>query len=350
MYRAYVTLGAQYYREQFGLDFEDFQVGQKFRHRPGVTISQQDNKEEALDTINGAQLHYDGFYASQTEWKKCLGVSTLTIQRLMGMTCKTFAKRAAITAFDDIAMTHPVFGEDTLYAETEVLAKQDLPQDSEKGLLKLLTVGLNQNKEVVSKITYDALIYKKGQHPLDRGSKAVPAPQESKFLSHRQDPDGLYMEQTGIYFEDLEPNDFFEHRPGKTFTSEEHRLHVLRSLDLSPQFSDQHYIKTHLGGKEAINEVFILDITCTLTTRTFDRVVANLGWTHAKMHAPVYVGDTIYAASKVLDKRESHSRPTEGIMHVYTEARNQKGDLVCEFERHFLIYKKGLGPYAAAGY
>lgn len=65
---------------------------------------------------------------------------------------------------------------------------------------------------------------------------------------------------------------------------------------------------------------------------------------------PVYAGDTIYAVSKILDKRESKSRPTQGIMHVKSDAYNQNGKMVCSYERNFLIYKKGMGPYKKAGY
>jgi itaconyl-CoA hydratase len=99
-----------------------------------------------------------------------------------------------------------------------------------------------------------------------------------------------------------------------------------------------------------INENFLLGSVTALTTRTFGRVVANLGWKNIKLPLPVYAGDTIYATSKILDKRESHSRPSQGIMHVQTNALNQKKELICSYERFFLIYKQGLGPYANAGY
>jgi len=82
-----------------GFYFEHFEVGQVFHHRPGMTISQQDNVEETLDTLNQAMLHFDAHYASQTEWKKPLGVSTLTLQRLMGMTWKTFNKKMRICQY-----------------------------------------------------------------------------------------------------------------------------------------------------------------------------------------------------------------------------------------------------------
>jgi len=53
-------------RERFGLSWEDFAPGQRFRHRPGVTLTQQDNIDEALDTMNAAMIHYDDHYAGKT--------------------------------------------------------------------------------------------------------------------------------------------------------------------------------------------------------------------------------------------------------------------------------------------
>ena len=66
----YLKIGDNRYRENFGLSFDEFAVGQKFKHRPGVTLSQQDNKDEALATMNNAQLHYDACYAAKTEWQQ----------------------------------------------------------------------------------------------------------------------------------------------------------------------------------------------------------------------------------------------------------------------------------------
>ena len=79
-FASHVQVGENRYRERYGLDFEDFAVGQVFKHRPGLTLSQQDNAEEAMDTLNQAMLHFDDSYASKTEWKKPLMVSTLTLQ------------------------------------------------------------------------------------------------------------------------------------------------------------------------------------------------------------------------------------------------------------------------------
>lgn len=348
-FRSYVKISDNRYREHFGMHFEEFEVGQKFQHRPGITVSQQDNAEEALDTINNAQLHYDAHYASKTEWKNCLGVSTMTLQKVIGMTSKTFARKNRIIEFEDIAMTHPVFGGDTIYSESEIVALDDYDENS--GLVTVVTKGINQKDEIVATIKYKIIIYKIGKHPNEKKDNLnLNQSLDEKFASHILVDKNIYREQVGIYFEDLLPGEIYEHRPGKTFTIEENRLHALRSIELSPQYSDENYAYEYQDGKIFITESLIVGVLTALTTRTFDRVVANLGWNNIKLHKSVFAGDTIYAQSTIIDKRESKSRPTQGIMHVKSEAFDQNNNLVCSYERHFLIYKKGLGPYKDAGY
>jgi len=170
------------------------------------------------------------------------------------------------------------------------------------------------------------------------------------FASHRRLGPNVYMEVEGLDFEDFEVGQVFEHRPGRTLTAHENTLHALRSLDLSPPLVDRHYAERVHGTEPPIGETFVLGVVTALTTRTFGKVVANLGWKNVRFGRPVRPGDTVYAESEILGKRESRSRPTQGIMHVRTRGLDQRGEEVCSFERNFLVYKRGQGPYVEAGY
>ena len=90
---AYDVVGPGRYRERVGLDWEALAAGQVFRHRPGLTVSQQDNVEEALLTSNQAMLHFDEIYAGATEWGRPLVVSTLTLRLMLAVPAKTFGRR-----------------------------------------------------------------------------------------------------------------------------------------------------------------------------------------------------------------------------------------------------------------
>ena len=109
-------------------------------------------------------LHYDAQYAARTEWGQPLVVSTLTIQRIIGMTSKTFARRSRVLGFAEITLGQPVFGGDTLYAETEI---RDARDDGHPawGRLALVTRGANQHGAVVCELGWDIEVYKRAALP-----------------------------------------------------------------------------------------------------------------------------------------------------------------------------------------
>jgi itaconyl-CoA hydratase len=172
----------------------------------------------------------------------------------------------------------------------------------------------------------------------------------SRFGSHRVLAPNVFVEVAGVDFEDFEVGQIFEHRPGRTFTALENRRHALRSLDLSPPTVDRHYAERVLGGEPAISETLVLGVVTAMTTKTFGKVVANLGWKDVRFPRPVRPGDPLYAESEILGARASRSRPTQGVLHVRTRALDQRGEEACTFERHFLVYRRGHGPHEAAGY
>ncbi len=346
-FSAYCIAGDQRYIERFGLDFEDFAVGQRFWHRPGVTITQQDNLDEALDTLNSAMIHYDAHYAAQTTWKKPLMVSTVTLQRVIGMASKTFAQRRAIRAIKEIAMTAPVFGGDTLYAESEILGIET-SADPTCGSVQVVSRGVNAKGTVVARITYTVDIFRRGKHPDDTGQARAT---DARFAHHRQLADGALVEQFGFFYEDCAPGETFVHYSRRTFHRDEAIEHAYRSLDVAPQYHDERWVREHQDGRYRVAETWLISAATALSTRTFGRVVANLGWYDIALPNPVYAGDTVHAESTIIEKRESKSRPNEGILNVETRAYNQHGEMVVSYKRNLLVYKRNAEtPYPKAGY
>ena len=343
----YLRLGPKRYRERFGLSFEDLHAGLRIHHRPGVDVSQQDNREDALDLINNAQLHFDSHYAAQTEWKQPLGVSTMTVQRLLGMTSRTWYRRRRLLGIDSIAMTRPVFGGDTLYTTSSVSGLNP-GSDADVGEVAVTIEGSNQRGEVVSNIACRMEVYRRDRHPED--TPAEPPADEERFHLYRTTRDGALVEQTGLYFEDLVSGETFVHWPGRTFEFAESRVHALRSLEINPRWSDEAYLRKYPAIEPAIFEPLVIGAVTALTTRTMGRVVANLGWTHIELPRPVRHGETLYAESTIGTVRASRSRPTQGIVEVETRAHVEAGDLVCRYQRALLVYRRGLGPFEAAGY
>ena len=345
-FSAYALAGDGRYRERFGLDFEDFVPGQRFRHRPGVTLSQQDNADEALDTMNAAMLHYDAHYAAQTTWKRPLMVSTITLQRAIGLGTKTFGRRRSISGFKEITMTGPVFGGDTIYASSEIIACNEGPT-VDTGTVQVCTRVTKADGAEVAALTYDAVISRRGRGP----DGEVQMAQGPRFHGWRCGEDGGLTEQVGLFFEDFNTGETFIHAPRRTFYWREAVEHAWRSFDWNPCYHDLDWIAKHADGKHRIAETFLIAAATPLTTRTFGRVVANLGWTDIALPNPVFAGDTIEAQSKVVDARTSRSRPNEGILTVETEAHNQDRKLVMRYTRSLLVYRRAAEtPYAKAGY
>lgn len=172
----------------------------------------------------------------------------------------------------------------------------------------------------------------------------------NKHASHFEVSPGVFRERMGLFFEDLAVGETYEHRPGKTFTAAESVAHTLRALDQTPAFTDGHFHERAGGGPMEINPLHVLAVLTGMMTKTISKIVANLAWKNVKFLEPVRAGDTLYAESTILEKRESKSRPGQGIIRVATTAKTHDGRLVCTFERTILIYGRGQGPYDAAGY
>lgn len=343
---AYVRLGAQAWQERPGLSFEDLSPGLRFRHRPGLTVSQQDNVDEALDMHNAAMLHYDAHYAAQTAWRRPLYVSTSTLQRVVGMTGKTYGDRAAIPGFEEIALTAPVFGGDTLYAESEVLAVEG-GGDGPTGRVTVLVRCVKADGTAVAAIRLSAEIHRRGRAPDAPAGDPDPDP---RFAGWHVDAEGVLTEQAGIWFEDFLPGDRFVHGPRRSFHAHECVDYARRAFSADPRTLDLDWIARHAGGRIRVPETFLVGAAAALSTRTFGRVVANLAWRDVRL-APVFAGDTLRAESTVLESRESKSRPAEGILLVETRATNQRGEEVVFFRRNLLVYRRAAPtPYAAAGY
>lgn len=337
MFSAYDVLDSNRYRERLGLPFEAFAPGQRFRHRPGVTLSQQDNADEALETLNAAMLHTDAHYAAATAWDRPLMVSTLVLQRLTGLTAKTYGNRTAIPGFPEIALTAPVFGGDTLYAESEVL---DCTPDTGTVTARLRAVKPD-GAEVARVVARFAIRRAGAERPAD-------AP---RFAAYHSAPDAALVEQTGLFFEDLHPGETFVHAPRRGFPAHAAFAHATRALELAPQYHDLDWAAARADGRLQVTETFVIAQATAATTRTFGRVVANLGWYDIELPRKVHAGDTIEAESTILETRPSRSRPNEGIASVATTARNQHGDTVLSYRRSLLVYRRDADtPYARAGY
>ena len=162
--------------------------------------------------------------------------------------------------------------------------------------------------------------------------------------SHPEDgPNTRRLRETiGRAFEDFEVGDIYEHRPGRTINEADNSWFTLLTMNTHPAHFDHAYAADTEFGKPLVNSCLTLSIVASMTVSdTSQMAIANLGWKDIKLPAPVFVGDTIYAESEVLDKRRSKSRPNQGIVTVKTTGRKADGTVFMIYERAFLVATRG---------
>ncbi len=154
--------------------------------------------------------------------------------------------------------------------------------------------------------------------------------------------DKRFRESYGRYFEDFEIGDVYEHRPGRTITETDNTWFTLLTMNQHPLHFDKEYGSKTEFGKVLVNSCLTISLVTGMSVSDISqKTIANLGWDKVRLSGPVFVGDTLYAESQVLSKRESNSRPNQGIVSVETEGIKQDKSVVISFERSMLIPFKG---------
>ena len=145
-----------------GRFYEDFTVGDTYKHWPGRTISAADNTWFTLLTMNQHPIHFDEEYAKKSEFGKPLVNSTLTLAIVVGMSVADVSQNAvANLGWTDIRMPAPVFNGDTLYAESTVLEKRASKSRPNQGIVSVSTRAWKQDGTTVMTFNRSVLVPRK---------------------------------------------------------------------------------------------------------------------------------------------------------------------------------------------
>ncbi len=151
-----------------GRFYEDFEVGDVYKHPLGRTITETDNTWFTLMTMNTSQTHFNSIYASRSEFKRPLVVSTLTVAIAVGQSVTDLTQNAfANLGWDDIRMTHPLFAGDTIWSESLVLEKRESAKRPHAGIVTVRTRSLNQDGDEVCSFKRTFYVYKRGAEQLE---------------------------------------------------------------------------------------------------------------------------------------------------------------------------------------
>ena len=149
-----------------GRFFEDFEVGDIYEHPLGRTVTTTDNSWFTLLTQNTAAIHFDHYYASQTEFGKPLVDSTFTLALVTGQSVTDISQNVfANLGWDEVKLPAPVFEGDTIYSRSEVLEKRESISRPDVCIVKVKTTGFNQEGTVVISFERTIMVYKKDYAP-----------------------------------------------------------------------------------------------------------------------------------------------------------------------------------------
>ena len=143
----------------------------------------------------------------------------------------------------------------------------------------------------------------------------------------------------GKYFEQLNVGDVFRHEPGRTITETDNLLFSTMTMNPQPLHVDAEFAKQTEFGQRLVNSIFTLGLTVGLSVAdtTLGTTVGNLGFEQVRFPKPVFIGDTLRAETEVVSKRESKSRPGQGIVTFEHRAVNQRGEVVMTCQRAALM-------------
>src|SRR5580704_2268143 len=154
---------------------------------------------------------------------------------------------------------------------------------------------------------------------------------ETMLAAYKSIGERRYRETSGLYYEDFDPGDVFEHRPGRTVLDVDNTYFTLLTLNVQELHFDAAYAAKTEWKKPLVDSTFTLALITGMSVRSVSaKVVANLGWDKVKATHPVFAGDTLYAEST-----------------VFTRGLHQDGKEVMSFERTMLIYKRRHHPDSA---
>lgn len=147
----------------------------------------------------------------------------------------------------------------------------------------------------------------------------------------------------GLYFEDFEIGAEIKHSLSKTIFESDNNFFSLLTMNHHPVHTNIDYAEQNQHGKILVVGTLVFSLAVGMTVPDVSgKAIANLGYEDVKHLNPVFINDTIYVKTKVLDKRESQSKKDRGIVYVETIAYNQNGVDVLSFRRKVLVKKRNV--------
>lgn len=147
----------------------------------------------------------------------------------------------------------------------------------------------------------------------------------------------------GLYYEDFIVGDEIKHALSKTIFESDNNFFSLLTMNHHPVHTNVDYASKNQHGQILVVGTLVFSLAVGITVPDISgKAIANLGYEEVKHLNPVFLNDTIYVRTKILDKRESKTKHDRGIIYVESVAYNQRGEDVLSFRRHVLVKKRNI--------
>ena len=146
---------------------------------------------------------------------------------------------------------------------------------------------------------------------------------------------------TGRYYEDFNVGDVYQHALGRTISEADNTWFTLLTMNTNQNHFNAEFAARAPYGRIIVNSGLTVAMVLGQSVADLSQTaVVNLGWKEINLTHPVFVGDTLYSESIVLEKRESRSRPYAGIVTARTRGLNQDGDECLSWVRSVMVYRR----------
>lgn len=312
-------------RKKRGNFLEDFRVGQLFRHKVGKTVTEGLFNAFTEFGMTTNPLSKNLRYAECYGFRGLIAPPGLVMNIVFSQSVEDISENArANLEYQDMRFGAPVYIGDTIEVETTIVGLKPSSRDPDRGVVHVQTTGRNQHSAVVLTLQRKVQIWKDTiEATVEAGELSaipqipcdllVPAYEDSRKyreLAHLTNPD--------TYFEDLNPGDTIEHSRGRTVTTAHMELTAM--LDNTSQVHSNQYMidqnpAKYIGGQLIVYGGIPFNLCLGLSCPDVgDNAVGDIVYVTGRHTGPVFVGDTVFAATEITDRRDYPGRPDLGIV------------------------------------
>lgn len=336
-------------RKKRGNFLEDFHVGQVFRHKVGKTVTEGLFNAFTEFGMTTNPLSKNLRYAQCYGYRGMIAPPGLVMNIVFSQSVEDISENArANLEYRDMRFGAPVYIGDTIEVDTTMIGIQPSSRDPDRGVVHVQTTGRNQTGEVVLTLQRKVQIWKNNLEAKVETAELPRIPTIAcplrlpSYEAGRRYKELSHLTNADTYFENFTIGDIVEHSRGRTVTTAHMELTAM--LDNTSQVHSNQYLidqnlRKYIGGQLIVYGGIPFNLCLGLSCPDVsDNALCDVSYSTGRHTGPVFVGDTIFAATEITGKREYPGRPDLGIVATILRGHKfiRKGDAWEKMEIFYL--------------